>query len=139
MNVMRVTEFHSADAAIDRSLFQLLEHFSAFCLIECRRQNVIQIPSECPVLVLNNLDLARDPETILGSVIAQSRPQDVLIVVDHQPDNWLLASAGLRPVVHLVLGSSDHLHHKLSKHQPDVPATASITTALACLEHARAA
>jgi len=139
MNVMRVTEFHSADAAIDRSLFQLLEHFSSFCLIECKRQNAIQIPSECQVLVLDNLDLARDPETILGSVIAQSRPQDVLIVVDHQPDNWLLASAGLRPVVHLVLGSTGHLHHKPNRHQPDVPATASITTALACLEHARAA
>jgi hypothetical protein len=139
MKVMRVTEFHSADAAIDRSLFQLLEHFSSFCLIECKRQNAIQIPSECPVLVLDNLDLARDPETILGSVIAQSRPQDVLIVVDHQPDNWLLASAGLRPVVHLVLGSTSHLHHKPNRHQPDVPATSSITTALACLEHARAA
>jgi hypothetical protein len=139
MNVMRVTEFQSADAAIDRSLFQLLEHFSSFCLIECKRKNAIQIPSECPVLVLDNLDLARDPETILGSLIAQSRPQDVLIVVDHQPDNWLLASAGLRPVVHLVLGSTGHLHHKPNRHQPDVPATASITTALACLEHARAA
>ena len=139
MNVMRVTEFHSADAAIDRSLFQLLEHFSSFCLIECKRQNAIQIPSECPVLVLDNLDLARDPETILGSVIAQSRPQDVLIVVDHQPDNWLLAAAGLRPVVHLVLGSTGHLHHKPNRHQPDVPATVSITTALACLEHAQAA
>jgi len=139
MDVMRVTKFHTADAAIERSLFQLLEHFSKFCLIECKRQNVIQIPSECPVLVLDNLDLARDPETILGSVIAQSRPQDVLIVVDHQPDNWLLASAGLRPVVHLVLGSTGHLHHKPNRHQPDVPATVSITTALACLEHARAA
>lgn len=139
MNVMRVTEFHSADAAIDRRLFHLLEHFSTFCLIECRRQNVIQTPSECPVLVLDNLELARDPETILGNVIAQSRPQDVLIVVDHQPENRLLASAGLRPVVHLVLGSSGQLHHKRNKHQPDVPATASITTALAFLEHARAA
>ena len=139
MNVMRVTEFQSADAAIDRSLFQLLEHFSSFCLIECKRKNAIQIPSECPVLVLDNLDLARDPETILGSLIAQSRPQDVLIVVDHQPDNWLLVSALLRPVVPLVLGSTGHLHHKPNRHQPDVPATASITTALACLEHARAA
>lgn len=44
MNVMRVTQFHSADAAIDRSLFQLLEYFSSFCLIECKRQSVIQIP-----------------------------------------------------------------------------------------------
>ncbi len=139
MNVMRVTQFHSADAAIDRSLFQLLEYFSSFCLIECKRQSVIQIPSECPVLVLDNLDLARDPESILCSVIAQSSQQDVLIVVDHQPDNWLLASAGLRPVVHLVLGSTGHLHHKPNGHQPDIPATASITTALACLEHARAA
>ena len=33
MNVMRVTQFHSADAAIDRRLFQLLEYFSSFCLI----------------------------------------------------------------------------------------------------------
>jgi len=112
MNVMRVTEFRSADAAIDRSLFQLLEHFSTFCLIECRRQNVIQIPSECPVLVLNNLDLARDPETILGSVITESRPQDVLMNL--QPGNLRVEGRWIGGMIleisgHAVLAMTDHV------------------------------
>lgn len=139
MKVMRVTDFHSTQAAINRDLFQLLEHFPTFCLIECKRQNVIQVPLECQVLVLDNLGLARDPETILDSVFERFGNRDVLIVVDHQPDNGLLASSGLRPVVHLILGPASQVHHRPHANHPDVPTTTSINTAIACLEQSLAA
>lgn len=139
MKVIRVTDFHSRKAATHRGLYQLLEHFPTFCLIECKRRTVIQIPSGCQVLVLDNLDLARDPEAILGTVFERFGNRDVLIVVDHQPDNWLLASSGLRPVVHLILGPASQVHHRPHANHPSVPTTTSINTAIACLEQSLAA
>lgn len=134
MRLVRITEFSGSQVTSDRGLFQLLDHFPNFSLLDCQGRTSFRIPKNPQLLVLDHLDLAKDPETILEDTLKHIGVNSTLIVVDHHPECWILDAFGLTPLCHLICGGTSRLFHKPQYHNPKTIVTDSVLKALSSLQ-----
>ena len=124
MKILRVTECLKPVRICGRGLFSLLEHYSHFSLLECRGKERLTMAENHQVLVLDHLDQASNPTSILEQVIEVQADIRLLIVVDQSRSFSALEKINLLPLCHLVLGD------KKQKKWDRVPASTHITNSV---------